>query len=135
MAATLAPPLAAVAAAVVPTPAATSSAILAALEEWRAAWARRDADRYLSMYAADFTPPAGLTRAHWEEQRRLRLQRASFIVVKVRGPQIRVAGDSEATAVFTQVYESDALKESGRKTLALVQAGGRWRIRDESFRK
>ncbi len=135
MAGALAPPATAVAATAAPTPAATSSAILSALEEWRAAWARRDVDRYLSMYAADFTPPAGLTRAQWEEQRRLRLQRASFIVVKLIEPQIRVAGDSQATAVFTQVYESDALKESGRKTLALVQADGRWRIRDESFRK
>ncbi len=115
--------------------AATPTAILSALEQWRAAWTRRDVDRYLSMYAADFTPPAGLTRAQWEAQRRLRLQRAGFIVVKLLEPEISLAGDNAATAVFTQVYESDALKESGRKTLALVHAGGQWRIRDESFRK
>ena len=139
-AATPAPPAAATpapaaTASAAPAAAATPTAILSALEQWRAAWARRDADRYLSMYAADFTPPPGLTRAQWEAQRRLRLQRASFIVVKLLDPQISLAGDNAATAVFTQVYESDAQKESGRKTLALVQAGGQWRIRDESFRK
>jgi len=109
--------------------------VLRAVEEWRTAWSAREVDRYLAMYAATFKPGGGLSRAKWEQQRRERLGRASFVVVKVVDPQVTVAG-SEATAVFTQVYESDTLKESGRKKLGLVLAGDRtWRIREESFEK
>jgi outer membrane protein assembly factor BamE len=111
------------------------STVLAALESWRAAWSARDVERYLSMYATDFRLPAGLSRARWEAQRRERIRRPSFIVVKVVDPQVSIAGESVATAVFTQVYESDSVKESGRKTLALVRQGGDWKIRDERFEK
>jgi len=44
-----------------------------------------------------------------------------------------VLGNSAAVGVFSRMHEPDATKESGRKTLALVQADGRWRIGDESF--
>ena len=109
--------------------------VLAALEEWRAAWSARDVDKYLSMYAPSFKPVAGMPRGKWEQLRRERLKRASFVVVKVIDPQVTVAG-SEAAAMFTQVYESDTLKESGRKKLALVLAvDGKWRIREETFEK
>ena len=109
--------------------------VLAALEEWRAAWSARDADRYLSMYAPTFKPAAGMARGKWEQLRRERLKRASFVVVKVVDPQVTVAG-SDAAAIFTQVYESDTIKESGRKKLAMVLVGdGKWRIREEIFEK
>ena len=109
--------------------------VLTALEQWRAAWSARDIDGYLSMYAPTFKPSGGLTRARWEQQRRERIGRASFVVVKVVDPQVTVAG-SDAAAIFTQVYESDTLKESGRKKLALVLVGdGKWRIREEAFEK
>jgi murein L,D-transpeptidase YafK len=109
--------------------------VLAALEEWRAAWSARDADRYLSMYAPTFKPAAGMSRGKWEQLRRERLKRASFVVVKVVDPQVTVAG-SDAAAIFTQVYESDTLKESGRKKLAMVMVSdGKWRIREETFEK
>ncbi len=109
--------------------------VLRAVEEWRAAWSAREVERYLATYAANFKPGGGLSRPKWEQQRRERLRRASFVVVKVVDPQVTVAG-SEATAVFTQIYESDTLKESGRKRLGLVLAGDRrWRIREESFEK
>jgi ketosteroid isomerase-like protein len=109
--------------------------VLAVIESWRAAWSSRDVTRYLSLYAADFAPPGGLTRAKWEAQRRERLKRASFISLKVLDPQVTVTGDKQAAARFTQVYESDTIKESGRKLLALVQQGGKWLIRGETFEK
>ena len=114
---------------------ASPAAVLSVIESWRAAWSSRDVARYLSLYAADFAPPGGLSRAKWEAQRRERLKRASFIVLKVVEPQVTITGENQAAASFTQVYESDTLKESGRKVLALVQQGGKWLIRGESFEK
>ena len=75
-----------------------------------------------------------MTRARWEAQRRERIGKPSFIVVKVVEPQITLVGDRGAVAVFTQQYESDTFKEAGRKTLVLGNFGGKWLIRDETFK-
>ncbi len=107
--------------------------ITAAVEQWRAAWSGKDATAYLAMYAPDFKP-AGMTRARWEAQRRDRLAKPVFIFVRVAEPQVTLSGDSTATAIFTQQYESDTLKESGRKTLVLGNYGGKWLIREETFK-
>ena len=114
---------------------ASPAAVLAALETWRSAWSARDVARYLAMYAPDFKPGTGVSRAGWLAQRRERLVRPSFIVVKVQDPSVTLAGDDAAVAVFTQVFESDTLSETGRKTLAFANRGGKWLIREESFIK
>lgn len=85
------------------------------------------------MYAPDFKP-SGLTRARWEAQRKERLTKPSFISVKVVEPQVTLSGDKAASAIFTQQYESDTLKESGRKTLVWGNYQGKWLIREESFK-
>ena len=46
-----------------------------------------------------------------------------------------VVVDCAAISMFTQIYEPDAIMECGRNTLALAQAGGHWRMRDEPVRK
>ena len=111
------------------------AAVLAALETWRTAWSARDVAGYLAMYAPDFKPGTGVSRAGWLAQRRERLVRSSFIVVKVQDPSVTLAGDDAAVAVFTQVFESDSLRETGRKTLAFANLGGKWLIREETFIK
>ena len=106
--------------------------ILGAIEQWRAAWQARNADAYLAAYAPDFKPGGGLNRVRWEAQRRDRLSTPTFINVKVVDPKVTVGKGDTAVAVFMQEYESDLLKENGRKTLKLGLYGGRWLIRDES---
>lgn len=131
----VAPP-APVAAPAVAAPAASApspSDVTAAIEQWRSAWATKDVAAYLASYAPDFKP-TGMTRARWEAQRRERIGKPSFIVVKVVDPQITLVGDKGAVAVFTQQYESDTFKEAGRKTLVLGNFGGKWLIRDETFK-
>ena len=75
-----------------------------------------------------------MTRARWEGQRKERLTKPVFIFVNLLEPQITMSGDKTATAVFTQTYESDTLKETGRKTLVFGNVNGMWLIRDESFK-
>lgn len=108
-------------------------AITALIEQWRAAWSGKNVEAYLALYAPDFKP-AGLTRARWEGQRKERLTKPVFIFVNLLEPQITMSGDKTATAVFTQTYESDTLKETGRKTLVFGNVNGMWLIRDESFK-
>jgi outer membrane protein assembly factor BamE len=119
-----------------PAPPAASAApqqILGALEVWRAAWESRDPARYLAAYAPDFKVGPGQTRAKWEAQRRERLEKPAFIAVKVVDPKVTMGKGEGAVAVFVQEYESDLLKESGRKTLKFGLYGGKWLIREESL--
>jgi outer membrane protein assembly factor BamE len=127
-------------AAVTPAPAArqdaapTPDGVLAAVERWRAAWQGKDVTRYLAAYAPDFRTPGNLPRARWEAQRRERLTKPTFIVVKVVDPNVTLGKDDAAVAVFVQEYESNLLKESGRKTLRMARYGNDWLILEEISR-
>lgn len=97
---------------------------------WAQAWAGKDVPGYLSFYAADFTPPEGLTRAAWEAQRKDRIERPKSISVDVKISRVTIKGD-EATAVFRQAYRSDTTKSNNTKTLKLIKSGDKWLIRAE----
>ena len=115
-----------------PDTAAIFATITESVEQWRAAWSDRNLANYLAAYAPDFKP-AGMTRARWEAQRTERLAKPVFIFVNVFEPQITIANSNTATVVFTQQYETEALKQTGRKTLVFGQINGKWLIREESF--
>jgi tetratricopeptide (TPR) repeat protein len=142
-AATVAPaktiPPVAVAAPVAP-PAASPSAdarqadradIEKAVQEWANAWSNKDMARYYAAYANNFTPANRVTRAQWESDRRLRIVSKKSISVEVREMNISNNGET-ASARFQQLYTSDNLKGSSRKTLDMVRIGNRWLIVRES---
>jgi tetratricopeptide (TPR) repeat protein len=113
-------------------PAADASAeVLAAVNGWAQAWARRDADSYLSYYAADFKVPGKESRAAWEKGRRARLGAAKTIKVGIGSPKVTMSGGNAASVVFQQNYQSDTFKSSGRKTLVMAKSDGGWKIREE----
>jgi hypothetical protein len=131
-----APAASAAAATATPAPAArpafSPESVLSAIEKWRAAWQLKDVKTYLAAYAPDFRPAGNLSRARWEAQRRDRLAKPAFIVVKVTDPQVTLGKDDVAVAVFVQEYESNTLKQSGRKTLKMGLYGNEWLIREEA---
>jgi tetratricopeptide (TPR) repeat protein len=113
-------------------PAADGSAeVLAAVNAWAQAWSKRDADGYLSYYAADFKAPGKESRADWEKGRRTRLSAAKTIKVGIDSPKVTMSGSNSATVVFQQNYQSDTFKSAGRKTLVMAKSGERWQIREE----
>lgn len=105
-----------------------------AVQAWARAWSSHNVDAYFSHYASDFTPPDGMNRVAWEAQRRERIGRAKSIAVEVQMKQISISGN-EATAVFRQIYRSDAVKSDNAKTLKLVRSGDKWFIRSEKAGK
>ena len=114
-------------------PAADASAeVLAAVNGWAQAWSKRDADGYLSHYAADFKLPGKESRADWEKNRRARISGAKTIKVGIGSPKVTMSGSNGATVVFQQNYQSDTFKSTGRKTLVMTKSSeGRWQIREE----
>ena len=120
-----------------PTPAATSTAgngahdAEAAVNAWAKAWAARDVKAYLAAYGKDFTPPSGLSRSAWEDERRQRITSKSKISVKLENLTVTVSGNT-AVAKFRQDYKANGLAVSSRKTLDLAKTGDRWLITKES---
>jgi ketosteroid isomerase-like protein len=109
----------------------TVKAVTAAIDAWASAWEKRDADAYLAAYGKDFKPEQG-TRKQWEKQRRERLAKAKSIRVTVGNPTVTAAGPDDATATFTQIYESDKFSDQSRKTLELRKVDGKWLIVSET---
>jgi ketosteroid isomerase-like protein len=110
-------------------------AIEDAVITWAGAWMKKDVNAYFESYAADFSPQA-MTRAAWAAQRRERLGRAGDITIRLGELSIRMLGDTRASVSFSQNYQSTSLKETGRKTLMMVQGDtGKWLIREETFSK
>jgi tetratricopeptide (TPR) repeat protein len=110
--------------------AAEKEAVLNAVQSWARAWSARDVQAYLSHYASDFDPAGGLSRKAWTEERHERIAGKGRIKVDVDKPQVTTEGNS-ATVRFRQVYVSDRLSATSRKTLELERQRGKWLIKQE----
>jgi tetratricopeptide (TPR) repeat protein len=118
-------------AAVRAAPAADPAEVLKAVSAWAQAWSKKDADAYLAFYAKDFKTPGGEPRPQWEQTRRERIAAPKSIAVAVEQAKVTMQGSDQASVTFRQSYRSDKLKSSGRKTLVMTRAEGRWQIREE----
>lgn len=132
----VAPPAVAAAPAAATAPTATTAgdaaAVEAAVRAWASAWARRDMAAYFAAYAPEFSGQASSRKA-WEQDRRDRIAPRKQIKVDLQDLRVSVDGD-RATAKFKQIYASDALSATSRKTLQLVRSpSGRWVIKQEAL--
>ena len=115
-----------------PQPAAPANAdVLKSIEAWARAWSQKDMNSYLAHYAKDFKTPGGESRAEWEKSRRVRITGAKSISVAVDSPKVTMKGPQEASVTFRQTYRSDKLSTRSLKTLEMVQADGKWLIKEE----
>lgn len=105
--------------------------VLQAVKAWSEAWRQRDEDAYLAAYAPDFVPPGGGTRAAWEKRRRLLLDVAKKIELKIDSPSVELAPDGNAIVTFNQFYRSDSYRDAVVKQLKLALRDGRWLIIEE----
>jgi tetratricopeptide (TPR) repeat protein len=103
----------------------------AAIVAWAKAWSSKNMESYFSSYGSDFDNGGKASRKEWETERSARITSKSNITVRISNLSVTVKGN-RATAVFRQDYNADKLAVSSRKTLQLVQSGGRWVIVSES---
>ncbi|MFZ5484979.1 MAG: tetratricopeptide repeat protein [Pseudomonadota bacterium] len=99
------------------------------VENWAAAWSRKDVQAYLGHYAEGFQPK-GMSRQEWQAQRQDRLTRPQWIKVELSSIVVNETGD-QATARFNQRYTSDLFRSNGPKTLTLVKQPDGWKITSE----
>ncbi|NRR33993.1 tetratricopeptide repeat protein [Oxalobacteraceae bacterium] len=106
-------------------------AVIKQVHGWAKAWTAQNVDSYLGYYSNDFDPPKGLSRKAWAEERRSRIEGKGRIKVEVGDPDVVLTGNT-AKVTFRQTYISDRLNAKSRKTLILVNNGGKWQIKQES---
>jgi tetratricopeptide (TPR) repeat protein len=112
---------------------ADSEAVMATVEAWAKAWSNKDAEGYLSHYAAAFQVPGGESRSAWEATRRDRITKPKKIAVTVGSPKVSFDASGRAIVKFRQGYKSDTLDTAGAKTLTLGKNGERWQILQEKM--
>jgi ketosteroid isomerase-like protein len=108
------------------------AAVEAAVKAWASAWSSKDVKSYLAAYGTGFKPNGGQSRKAWEDDRRKRIEGKSRINVKLTELNVTRKSDTQASVRFKQDYSADSLQVSSRKTLDLVQSGGKWLIERES---
>ena len=97
-------------------------------EAWRAAWEKRDTERYLSFYAARFSSE-GQNLAAWSAHKRK--VNAAKAWIKVGMSKVTMLQDPRENFVvvgFEQDYRSSNLSNVMRKRQYWIKNDGRWRI-------
>ena len=106
--------------------------IIQRLNNWAAAWSKKDTKAYLAAYSPDFKVPRGRTRAQWEQERRRRITEKESIQVKIKDIQVEFLDDKRAKVRFAQRYEAGNLKTSVRKTMIFKKTNAStWHIEEE----
>lgn len=98
------------------------------IQAWAKDWSSRNADRYLSSYAADFSPEGGMSRKAWEAQRRDRVTQPKSISVEISDLKLEPVADGGARATFRQDYTSDSFSNRATKVLELSRTADGWKI-------
>jgi len=93
---------------------------------WATAWENQNMAGYLDSYDKSYAP-GKQSRAAWEKERRERIVGRAKINVGINDLRVTVSGN-KAQARFRQSYSSGSYNVNSRKTLELVNNGGRWVI-------
>jgi outer membrane protein assembly factor BamE len=114
-----------------PTAAESDAPVLQSVNEWAAAWSRRDTAVYFSAYDAHFVPPDGRSRDDWEKRKRQAMAAAKDIEVRIESPSVDHAEEGTATVTFKQFYRAGSYHDAVLKQLLMVEHDGRWLIAEE----
>jgi adhesin transport system outer membrane protein len=128
-------PVAAPAAAVVPTPVASQPAGLATqrLRDWAGAWMAKDLDAYYSFYSPNFGPIKA-NRAKWMAERKRLVTKPGDIKVVLDGIQAQQISPTRVETTFVQTYNSSNFNDTMTKTLTWELERGSWLIVKETNR-
>jgi outer membrane protein assembly factor BamE len=105
--------------------------VLQSVNEWAAAWARRDASAYLAAYDERFVPADGRSRADWEKRKRQALAAAKPTEIKVDSPWVERSEEGTAAVTFRQISGTGSHRNVVTKQLLLIERDGRWLIVEE----
>ena len=95
--------------------------------DWAQAWADRNSDIVMSMYASSFMAEGSASSAQWLTQRSIDIKQSALPNPRVSDLKVSPAGDDQRLATFTQQFG----KATQRKQLTLIRESGLWKIANE----
>jgi murein L,D-transpeptidase YafK len=101
------------------------------VESWRAAWAGKKIDRYMSFYNSRFSS-GGKNRWRWQEYKSRLAKKYRQIKVEIKNLRL-LKNDGVVLAEFDQVYTTEKFASIGKKKLYLQQNSKEWKITKEVF--
>ena len=113
------------------TGASDEKSILDAANNWAAAWASKDLDKYFASYADSFKPAKGENRKAWEATRKERINRPAKINVDLSNQKVTMVDANNAKVSFKQSYRADGKPIGTNKTLIMKKVDGNWLIDQE----
>lgn len=105
------------------------------VDQWLAAWNRKDLKNYLGAYAETFVPTNKMDRAQWEAMRKSRIGQQADIKITLAGLKTVRCEKNGAEVTFTQTYASKNYSDTVEKTLLLESVKGSWKITREAVTK
>jgi murein L,D-transpeptidase YafK len=105
------------------------AALAGALEQWRADWQSRDAERYLAHYSSRFAAPGQDLKAWAAHKRKVNAGKQWIKVGLSRVAMFRYPRERDFVVVtFDQDYKSSGLSNVMRKRQYWVKEGAGWKI-------
>jgi hypothetical protein len=108
-----------------------TKAIETVLQAWSAAWSAQAVDMYLSFYHSHYKPSNGLSRNGWEQSRRLKLKKPSWIKIGLSNFDVEKNNGQQAIVKFKQSYQSNRYSDVSSKRMVLLYTDNGWRIFQE----
>lgn len=102
------------------------------ISNWASDWQSKHLDAYYAHYVADFSGDAANTKA-WRKERKSKILAAKNMRVMIDNLDIKLIDADNATAQFTQSYQSAGYQDKGEKTMQLKRVSGAWLIVGEQF--
>lgn len=114
------------------TPVLKKESVIKTIQQWLAAWSKKDMPKYASFYAENFFSD-GMNKDAWVKRKQNLSKKYDYI--RVSGKEFKVKpGRTTCEISFFQEYESSRLTTQGVKSLKLVNKGGLWKIYRESWK-
>jgi cell division septation protein DedD len=104
------------------------------ITEWQDSWIQEDLERHMALFRKD-SSGAPNTRgfAYWRQYKKKMFARHDNIQLDIQNQKF-IPLKNKARVEFDQVFESDQMKSSGRKTIDLARSGQEWKIIREDFK-
>jgi hypothetical protein len=102
-----------------------------AMRKWTDAWQSKNMPAYIASYVPDYKGDMA-TSVGWQKSRDQRIRNKSKISINVYDVQLKQLSDKEVQLDFSQAYVTDQLTSIAKKTLVMINSGGRWLIAKES---
>ncbi len=99
---------------------------------WAEAWSQQRVDDYLAFYSRDFQVPEQRSRTEWEEERRERIEKPSFIDLSLSAVQAVFLDPQRVSIRFRQRYRSATYEDVVLKVVVMGWEEGGWRILREN---